>query len=190
MDTRSLITERIDGSLAAIGSLHDLADDVGALGNALVERLRARGTLYTAGNGGSAAQALHLAEELVGRYRDHRPPVPAVCLNADPSALTCIANDFGFEQVFARQCEALLREGDVLLVLSTSGESPNLVAALQAARRLGTATMGLLGSSGGRCRPLCDHAVVVAAGDSAHVQEAHQVALHLICEIVEKTMGG
>lgn len=177
---------RIEGALAAIGGLRDQVDAIRALTGAVTDVLATGGTLYTAGNGGSAAQALHLAEELIGRYRGDRGPLAAVCLNADPAALTCIANDFGFERVFARPCEALLADRDALLVLSTSGRSANLVEALSVARRIGAVTLGLLGGDGGACLPLCDHAVTVAAKDSAHIQEAHQVLIHLICEALEE----
>ncbi len=180
------ILRRLDGSMAAIGSLRNQVQRIDALGTALIDRLNRGGTLYTAGNGGSAAQALHLAEELIGRYRGNRPALRAVCLNADPTAITCIANDFGFENVFARQCEALLGPGDALLVLSTSGTSPNLVEALKTARQRATLTVGLLGSDGGACGPLCDHEITIDATDSAFVQEAHQVVIHLICEMIEE----
>lgn len=186
MSNQDRITARIEGSLAAIGTLRDRLAALEALIKLIVDRLRAGGTLYTAGNGGSAAQAMHLAEELIGRYRSDRPAQRAVCLNADPTALTCIANDYGYEQVFARQCSALLTDRDVLLVLSTSGESPNVAEALRAARERGAATIGLLGNTPGRCAALCDHVLIVPATDSAHIQEAHQVALHLICEGVEE----
>ncbi len=186
MDDRSLIIKRIDGSAAAIDALRLHVDRITAAAALLMDRLRDGGTLYTAGNGGSAAHALHLAEELIGRYRGNRPPLRAVCLNADPTALTCIANDFGFNRVFARQCEALLTEHDVLLVLSTSGESENVVEALRVARDRGAATIALLGATGGRCAALCDHAITVNAGDCAHIQEAHQVVVHLICELAEQ----
>jgi D-sedoheptulose 7-phosphate isomerase len=179
------INDRIDGSLAAITALRDQADRIRDLSLAVLDRLRAGGTLYTAGNGGSATQALHLAEELIGRYRDDRPPLRAMCLNADPSAITCIANDYGYARVFSRQCEALLGAQDALLVLSTSGNSENVVAALQVARDRGVLTIGLLGDAGGRCAELCDHAIIVPSRDSAHVQEAHQVVVHLICELIE-----
>lgn len=183
------IHARIDGSLAAIEALRDQAGRVRDLARAVLDCLRAGGTLYTAGNGGSAAQALHLAEELIGRYRDDRPPLRAMCLNADATALTCIANDYGYGQVFSRQCEALLDERDALLVLSTSGNSDNVVEALRVARDRGALTIGLLGNAGGRCAALCDHAVIVPDDDSAHIQEAHQVALHLICELIESDPG-
>ena len=179
------INDRIDGSLAAITALRDQAVRIRDLSRAVLDRLRAGGTLYTAGNGGSATQALHLAEELIGRYRDDRPPLRAMCLNADPSAITCIANDYGYARVFSRQCEALLGANDALLVLSTSGNSENVVAALQVARDRGALAIGLLGNAGGRCAELCDHAIIVPGSDSAHIQEAHQVVVHLICELIE-----
>ena len=188
--TCDLLTERLDGSVAAVTSLRDQLEVLIRIGAAVNEMVTRGGTLYTAGNGGSAAQALHLAEELVGRYRGDRRPVPAVCLNADPTALTCIANDYGYEHVFARVCEALLTPGDVLLVLSTSGGSENVVRALQVARKIDVTTVGLLGRTGGACLDLVDHAVLVPFDDSAHVQEAHQVAIHLICEMVEEQLGG
>lgn len=181
-----LFERRIRESKSAIDALAKHIETISAMAGLLIDRLSRGGTLYTCGNGGSAAQALHLAEELVGRYRSSRPPLRAICMNADPTALTCIANDFGFERTFARQCEALVTDVDVLLVLSTSGESPNLVAALQAARQKGAATMGLLGRSGGACRGLCDHSLVVSGcNDSAHIQELHLVTIHLICEALE-----
>jgi D-sedoheptulose 7-phosphate isomerase len=181
---------RIDGSIAAVESLRERIDDLAAIAEAVIACLDEGGTVYTAGNGGSAAQAMHLAEELIGRYRGDRPAQRAICLNADSTALTCIANDFGYERVFARQCEALLSERDALIVLSTSGRSANVINALETARQRGATTIGLLGGDGGRCLERCDHALVVAGGDSAHVQEAHQVAVHLICEAVERHLAG
>ncbi len=184
---RKVILERLDGSVAAIDSLRAQVDDLQTLCGAIIDRLEGGGTLYTAGNGGSAAHAMHLAEELVGRYRGNRKPVAAVCLNADPTAMSCIANDFGYEHVFARPCEALLRADDVLLVFSTSGNSPNIAAALEVARKRGALTVGLLGSDGGACGPLCDHEITIDETDSAFVQEAHQVVVHLLCEMIEES---
>lgn len=181
----AIVRRRIDGAAAAVAALHSASGQATAVVAAFAGVVRARGLVATCGNGGSAAEALHLAEELIGRYRGNRGPHRAVCLNADCTALTCIANDFGFEQVFARQCSALLGPGDALVVFSTSGASPNLVAALRAAHERGAMTIGLLGRDGGACAPLCDHALVVPLGDSGHVQEAHQVVLHAMCEVVE-----
>jgi D-sedoheptulose 7-phosphate isomerase len=156
---------------AAIGSIRASLDGGGAL--------------LTCGNGGSAAEALHLSEELTGKYRLARAPRRAICLCADPTALTCIANDFGYDAVFARQVEALARPGDCLAALTTSGNSPNVLAALEVARGMGVTTIGLLGRGGGRAAGLCDHTLVVASEDTAHIQEAHQVIVHLVLEAFE-----
>ncbi len=153
----------------------------------VVDTLRGGGKLLTLGNGGSAADALHLAEELIGRYRGDRPPLPALCLSADGTALTCIANDYGFDAVFSRQVEALARRGDALVVFSTSGRSANVVEALHAARQRGAITIGLLGRDGGEAAPLCDYRVVVPHDDTARIQEIHGLLLHLICEAVERS---
>jgi len=193
LSTHEDVRDRLAASAATVTGLAEQVQAIVSLTAAISECLEAGGTLYTCGNGGSAAQALHLAEELVGRYRGNRPPRSALCLNADPTALTCIANDFGFEHVFSRPCETLLRPADVLLVFTTSGNSENLVRALDVARSRGATTLGLLGNGGGRCLERCDHAVVIggtAAGagrpiESAHIQEAHLVILHLICEAFE-----
>lgn len=181
-----LVRARLAGSRAAIAWLERNAEPVAGLVDVVGRVLRGGGLLATCGNGGSAAEALHLAEELIGRYRSNRAPHRAICLNADPTALTCIANDFGFEQVFARQVDALLGSGDALVVFSTSGHSANIVAALRAARARGATTIGLLGHDGGPALPLCDHAVVAPMNDSAHVQEVHQVIMHLLCEGMER----
>lgn len=176
---------RLAQARAAVRALEALSPDVLAAVGAVRSTLEVGGTLFTCGNGGSAAEALHLSEELTGRYRSNRKSLRSVCLCADPTALTCIANDFGFEQVFARPLSALGRQGDALLVFSTSGRSPNLVAALKVAREGGIRTIGLLGGDGGACLPLCDVSVTVTGVDGAAVQEAHQMVMHAICEALE-----
>lgn len=185
MELHRHLAGRIEGSLAAIEPLRDQLDELETICQAVISTIESGGTIYTAGNGGSAAEALHLAEELIGRYRADRPAYRAICLNADPTVMTCIANDFGYEQVFARQCEGLLRPGDLLVVLSTSGNSPNIVRALELAAARKVRSVGLLGKEGGDAAPLCSHAMIVSGGDSAHVQEAHLVIIHLLCEAVE-----
>lgn len=179
------IAARIDGARRAVEALHAQQATLDAIGRAVVDALAAGGTIYTCGNGGSSAQALHLAEELIGRYRADRPARRAICLNADVTALTCIANDYGYDAVFARQCEALLTERDVLVVFTTSGRSPNVLRAMEIARTRGTTTIGLLGRDGGPAKALSDLALVAAGDESAFIQDAHQVVLHLICEYVE-----
>jgi D-sedoheptulose 7-phosphate isomerase len=179
------LVQRLEGSLRSIEAIRPQLPEVLRLGQSILERMDAGGILYTAGNGGSAAQSLHMAEELVGRYRGNRPPLPAISLNADPTALTCIANDFGFESIFSRPCQALLRPGDILLVFTTSGRSDNIIEALQVARTTGALTIGFLGGDGGPCRDLCDHPVIIEGPDSAFIQDAHQVLIHLVCELAE-----
>ena len=181
-----MLSQRLDASLQTIASLAEEMGDLERIAAVLIEQLSSGGTIWTAGNGGSAAQALHFTEELVGRYRGDRRPLPSVMLAADTSLLTCTANDFGFDEIFARPVRALASEGDVLLVLSTSGRSRNILNALQAARERGCVTIGLLGAGGGDCRAHCDHALVVDASDSAFIQDAHQVAIHLLCEAIEQ----
>jgi D-sedoheptulose 7-phosphate isomerase len=184
MDTDA-IGKRIDASARTIGSLREQAETIGRAGEAIANALGAGGTIFTCGNGGSAAEALHLAEEMIGRYRDDRPPLAGLCLNADPTGIPCIANDFGYDEIFARQVRGLGREGDVLVVFTTSGNSPNIRLALEAARNGGLTTIGLLGKGGGVCLPLCDVSIVVDSPDTAHIQESHQVVMHLFLEAVE-----
>ncbi len=180
-----IVDRRLQRACAALESLRSHAGVVAEIAALVVDALHAGGQLLTCGNGGSAAEALHLAEELTGRFEADRPPLRAICLNADPTALTCIANDFGYEEVFARQCRALGGRGDVLLVLSTSGTSPNVVRALEAARELGMRTIGLLGGDGGEARSLCTVGLCCPGDDSASIQECHQVVLHAICNCLE-----
>jgi D-sedoheptulose 7-phosphate isomerase len=179
------IREQIDASCAVIQSLAAQAELIERIAAQVRDTLLDGHMLLTCGNGGSATDAQHLAEELIGRYRTNRRALPAVALTADSAALTCIANDFGYDQVFARQVEALARPGDVLVCFSTSGNSPNVVAALRAARARGARSVALLGKDGGAARGLADLALVVASDDTARIQEAHLQVLHFICEVVE-----
>ena len=182
---RTLLAERRVRLDAALASIDADPDSVVRLLQAIEATVRRGGTILTCGNGGSAAEALHLAEELIGRYRGDRPPIRSMCLNADPTALTCIANDFGFEAIFARQVEAMATDLDALVIFSTSGRSPNLLAALEAARARNATTIGFLGGDGGEARALCDVSVVVEGRDSAAIQEVHQFLMHACCEQFE-----
>ncbi len=154
----------------------------------IADALQAGGKVLTAGNGGSAADALHLSEELVGRYKNDRRALPAIALAADGTALTCIGNDFGFDQVFARQVEALGTSGDVLVLFTTSGNSQNLVLALEMAKSRGVRTVALTGRGGGKLKGLADAEWVVPSSIGARVQELHSWALHVILEVVENRL--
>lgn len=179
------IRQRIADSARTIGSLREQAETIRKAGQTLGDTLRSGGKVLSCGNGGSAAEAMHLSEEMIGKYRDERPPLAAICLNADPTALTCIANDFGYDGVFERQVRGLGRNGDALVVFTTSGQSPNIRRALETAKSIGMTTIGLLGKGGGACLPLCDVPIVVDSHDTAHIQESHQVVMHLLLEAVE-----
>jgi D-sedoheptulose 7-phosphate isomerase len=146
------------------------------------------GKFLLAGNGGSAADAQHIAAEIIGRYRHDRPGYAAIALTTDTSALTAISNDYGFEQVFARQVQGLGRRGDVFLGISTSGRSPNIVAALKAARAQGLVTVGFTGTKGESMRALCDHLLVAPSDEAAVIQQVHMVAAHAICGEVERAL--
>jgi len=147
-------------------------------------------TVYFAGNGGSASQAQHAAGELVGRFAINRKGYRAVALTADTVILTCVANDYGFERVFERQIEAMGKKGDVLVSLSTSGRSANVVLAMQAARRLGITTVALTGPDGGQMAKWADYLICFPQAPTWHIQELHLVALHILCREVERELTG
>lgn len=151
--------------------------------------IRAGGKIMFCGNGGSAADAQHLAAELLGRYLVNRRALPAIALTTDSSALTAIANDFGFDEVFSRQVQGLGRPGDVLVAISTSGNSPNILQAVQAAREIGIVAIGLTGSAGGRMADLCDICLRVPSAHTPRIQEMHIAVGHMLCELVEADLA-
>jgi len=169
--------------------LDALAPDVERAARCLSDALRGGGKLMFCGNGGSAADSQHLASEFTGRFINDRRPLAALALSTDSSALTCIANDYAFDQVFERQLRALGRKGDVLVAISTSGRSANVLRAVQAAREAGIAVIGLLGRDGGTLKPLCDVALVVPSDTTARIQEAHIFIGHTLCAMVESALG-
>lgn len=151
----------------------------------VLRTIESGGNLFACGNGGSHCDAMHFAEELTGRYRKDRRPIGALALG-DPSHLTCVSNDYGFEQVFARQLEALGRSGDLLIGFSTSGKSRNVILAFEAARRLGIRTVALLGKDGGQLKGLADLAIVVPGLTTDRIQEVHIKLVHIVIETVER----
>ena len=153
------------------------------------EALKKGNKLLICGNGGSAADAQHLAAELTGRFKKERKGLAGLALTTDTSALTAIANDYGYEQVFSRQVEALGKKGDVLLLISTSGNSSNLLLAAKKAREMGIAILGLLGKGGGKARELCDFSIIVPSDNTPRIQEMHGLILHVICELMDEEPG-
>ncbi len=189
-DAAAIFQRTLDSHRAAVAALD--TTHLGALDRLAADILRswdAGGKLLVCGNGGSAADSQHLAAELAGRYQLDRPGWPALALTVDTSALTAISNDYGFERVFARQVEALGRSGDVLLVISTSGHSPNCVAAVEVAASRGMRTHGLLGKDGGPLADLVDSALVAPGEVTARIQEIHITMIHMLCELLEARRG-
>jgi D-sedoheptulose 7-phosphate isomerase len=175
-------------ALEGAGSDANLLDTARKIADVIAASLRAGNKLLIAGNGGSAADAQHIAAEIVGRYKKDRPAYAAIALTTDTSALTAIGNDYGFEQVFARQLEGLGRRGDVLLALTTSGRSPNILAALKTARQQGLVTVGFTGAKGKALGASCDHLLVAPSDDTAVIQQIHMAFAHGICEVIEQTL--
>jgi D-sedoheptulose 7-phosphate isomerase len=191
------LTRAVEGAVAAsvdaltaLRHRPDLIDCIARVADCWIEALQGGGRVLFCGNGGSAADAQHLAAELVSRFAFDRPGLAAFALTTDTSVLTAIGNDYGYEHVFRRQVQAVGRPGDVLVAISTSGNSPNVLVALAEARARGLVTVGLTGMGGGRMPPLCDHCICVPAKETPRVQECHIVIGHTICQIVEEGMFG
>jgi D-sedoheptulose 7-phosphate isomerase len=190
-NSKDPIAAHFERSLAALERAKQdaaLLASARAIAAAIIVALRAGNKLLIIGNGGSAADAQHIAAEIVGRYKQDRPAWAAIALTTDTSALTAIANDYGFEQVFARQVAGLGQRGDVLLALSTSGRSPNILAALRKARERGLVTIGFTGLKGEALRAFCDHLLVSPSDGTPVIQQIHLAAAHGICDEVEQSM--
>ena len=190
MSDRTPIDQGLDDAIALATWLRDTERTTGAvtaIATHLAGVLTAGGRVLTCGNGGSLCDAMHFAEEMSGRFRDDRPAL-AVQSMADPTHMTCVANDYGFEKVFSRGVEAWGKSGDALVVFSTSGKSPNLIAAVEAARQRGLSVVGLLGRDGGALNGACDHVIVVPGTTSDRIQEVHIKIVHLMIELIEERL--
>ena len=174
--------------LERVASDRDFMAAIGGIADRIARTLRDGGKLLIAGNGGSAADAQHVAAELLSRFGFDRTPLPAIALTTDTSVLTAIGNDYGFERVFERQVRGLGRKGDVFIGLSTSGRSGNVIAALKAARELGLTAVGFTSSKGTAMQALCDLALVAPSDETALIQQVHMTAAHAICGLVEREL--
>ena len=166
----------------------ELSPQIAEIVTMLVETFNRGGKLLVMGNGGSAADAQHFVAEIVGRFKMERRGLPAIALSTDTSILTAIGNDYGFDKVFHRQVEALASPGDLVVGISTSGNSPNVLQALELAREKGCRTVGLLGKDGGTVKDVCDLALIVPTNDTPRVQEVHITIIHIVCDLLEKTL--
>ena len=184
------IADLIEGSNVLRQTAYSLAPNIVTVAEHIINTLRNGDKVLTCGNGGSAADAQHFAAELVGRYRRERPGWSAIALTVDPSVLTSLCNDYGFEQIFARQVEALGRPGDILVAISTSGRSKNVLAAVDAASALGIRTVGLTGQGTSQLGEIVDHHLPIPSTNTAFIQQAHIAVIHIICELVEERLSG
>jgi D-sedoheptulose 7-phosphate isomerase len=184
----AVLDARIKAHMAAMEELSRLRAGLIEAAGLLDECVGRGGKILVCGNGGSAAEAQHFATEYVGRYRSNRRSLPAIALSVDGTALTCIGNDFGWENIFARQIEAFASPGDLLFVLSTSGNSPNVLRALERARALNLKSVALLGKGGGQAGALADHAIALNSCDTGAIQEAHLLIIHFLCEGAESLL--
>ena len=176
--------------LELAAATEELLPRVAAVGQLVADCFAAGGRVYTFGNGGSSLDATHFAEELVGRFARKRRPLPAQSLSVDAAALTCIANDYSFEEVFERQVQAFVRAGDVAVAFSTSGRSPNVVGGLAAAREAGATTVLFGGGDGGPAAGHADHALLVPSASTARIQELHVLFLHVVIDHVDRWAAG
>ena len=190
MEPKILLSTKIttlSNSLSTLVSQH--GDTFSQCAKIIGDSLKNENTIYWCGNGGSAAESSHLAVELIGRFKNNRRSLPSLSLNADTAAITCIANDFGYDEIFARQLEGLGKKGDVLVVLSTSGKSENILKVLQKAKGMGITSIALLGKGGGQAVAISDFAIVIESEETARIQEMHLLLGHTLCEYAEITLG-
>ena len=178
---------RLSNLLSTLVSEH--GDTFSQCAKIIGDSLKNEKTIFWCGNGGSAAESSHLAVELIGRFNNNRRSLPSLSLNADTAAITCIANDFGYDEIFARQLEGLGKKGDVLVVLSTSGKSENILKVLQKAKGMGITSIALLGKGGGQAVALSDFAIVIESEETARIQEMHLLLGHTLCEYAEIALG-
>jgi len=185
---RPLLEKAVVEVSSMLPALVEMSQPLQRLGQAMLDCWHKRGKVLTAGNGGSAADAMHLAEELLVRFQKTRRALAAIAL-CDPTAVTCAGNDFGYESVFSRQVEALGNPGDILVVFTTSGNSPNIVRAVEQARSAGVLTVAFNGRDGGKLRGKCDIELIVPAPTSARIQEGHKILLHTLCEWIDSRVS-
>ena len=187
-----MLTHHIEELQKDLQTLAVHESTLNALADAVLHSFNNNGKLLTCGNGGSAAEAAHLAEEFTGRFYRERPSLPGLCLSIDGTLLTCIGNDYGFDEIFSRQVQSLGQPGDVLIAFTTSGNSENVFRALQAAKERSLVTGLFSGKAGGKCKGLADFEICVQSVNpsSMRIQECHQLLLHVLCERVEVTLLG
>jgi D-sedoheptulose 7-phosphate isomerase len=185
----SIYSKSLAQHQALFAKLDSLEPQIKRVAHEAAQVLQSGGRLFFCGNGGSAADAQHIAAELVGRFVDDRPALKAIALTTDSSALTCIGNDFGYDNIFSRQLEGVSSPGDMVFLITTSGNSKNLLRAANTAKQLALRSVGILGKGGGQLAPLVDMSIIVPSDITAHIQEAHIFLGHTLCALIESTLG-
>ncbi len=184
-ETKTLLEE---GAQVHLKVLEACQGEIGKSALMVVECMKSGNKVLLCGNGGSASQAIHISAEFTGRYKKERKGLPAIALTTDPAAVTAISNDYGFEAVFAKQIEALGNKGDLLISISTSGNSANVIKAIEAAKKLGIKTISVLGKDGGKAKGLADVDIIVPSHNTPIIQSAQLTVLHILCEIMENRL--
>jgi len=186
---QEIITKMLEGNIQTkqnILNSDEIKQTISQITQTIIQALDNGKKIITMGNGGSSCDALHLTHEFVGRYKGNRKPLKSICLAADPTVMTCIGNDYGYENLFARQIEAHTDQGDIVIGYSTSGTSKNIIKAFQKAKELGAIIIGMSGNQGGDFPEICDHLFLAPTQTAAHMQEAHTLVTHIICEALDK----
>ena len=186
---KEIIKNHILEHRSILDSVMQLDDSIEKVANLFVQSLEKGGTILWCGNGGSASDSQHLAGELVGRFVGERKPLKSIALTADSAVTTCIVNDYGFEHIFSRQVEALGLKGDILVGISTSGNSKNVLKAFEVAKNKGVSTIGLLGKGGGLAKGLVDESIIISSNSTARVQEMHILIGHILCDLIEEGLN-
>jgi len=189
MNKEKIIKQTIEEHAQAISEIGKNIETIISISDLIVETIGSKKTVYIAGNGGSASDAQHFAAELIGRFQKERGAYPSVCLNTDTSILTAVGNDYGFDKIFARQLEGLGKQDEVFIGISTSGNSENIVLAMEAAKKQGLKTIALLGRNGGKIKNMVDYPLVVSHEETARTQEAHITIIHILCKIIEEELS-
>jgi len=185
MNKMQIIESHFNDHANLLNKMPLLFKDIDNISRILINCLKKKKTIFWCGNGGSASDSQHLAGELVGRFVGDRKPLKSIALNADSAVMTCIVNDYGYEHLFSRQIEGLGSNGDVLIGISTSGNSVNVLNALKSAKNIGINTIGLLGNGGGKAKKIVDNSIIIPSKTTARIQEMHILVGHILCDLIE-----
>ena len=185
----NIIQQHLTEHLSVASQIESLKAQIQSIAQTLIQALKDHKTIFWCGNGGSASDSQHLAGELIGRFVGDRKPLKSIALNADSAVMTCIVNDYGYEHIFSRQVEGLGTKGDVLIGITTSGNSQNVLNAYQTANEIGMKTIGLLGKGGGKAASLVQQSIIVPSNTTARIQEMHILIGHILCDLIEEGLN-